>query len=45
MNWTEMLTCEVESVYHATEGLLKLVKKDTLGWKPATGSNWMTVAS
>ena len=43
MNWTEMLTCEVEGVYHATEGLLKLVKKDTFGWKPATGSNWMTV--
>ena len=43
MNWTQLLTCEVESVYHATEGLLKLVKKDTLGWKPATGSNWMTV--
>ena len=43
MNWTEMLTCEVEGVYHATEGLLKLVKKDTLGWKPSTGSNWMTV--
>ena len=42
MNWTELLKSEIESTYKATEGLLELVDEDTLGWKPATGSNWMT---
>ena len=42
MNWTETLKSEVEATYHATNGLLKLVDKDKLNWKPATGSNWMT---
>jgi len=42
MNWTELLKGEIESTYHATEGLLKLVDKDKLSWKPATGSNWMS---
>lgn len=43
MNWTGLLKAEIEDAYHATEGLLKLVDRDSLGWKPATGSNWMTV--
>ena len=42
MNWTKTLEGEVENTYHAAEGLLKLVDKDSLGWKPATGANWMT---
>jgi DinB family protein len=41
MNWTETLRAEIDSTYRATEGLVKLVDKDKLGWKPATGSNWM----
>ncbi|MCK6459892.1 MAG: DinB family protein [Planctomycetes bacterium] len=42
MNWTELLKTRIEDVYHATEGLIGLVDDKSLGWKPATGSNWMT---
>ena len=42
MNWTEMLTAEAEEAYRATLGMLDLVDEDALGWKPATGDNWMT---
>ena len=42
MNWTDLLKSDLEAAYHATEGLVKLVEKDKLSWKPATGSNWMT---
>jgi hypothetical protein len=42
MNWTELLKAEIQSTYRVTEGLLALVDDDTLGWKPSTGSNWMT---
>ncbi len=44
MNLTEMLRHRVEDAYHAAEGLVALVDGDKLGWKPATGSNWMTTA-
>lgn len=44
MNWTDLLKSEIETTYHAAEGLMKLVDKDKLSWKPATGSNWMTTA-
>jgi hypothetical protein len=43
VNWTELLRKEIESTYRATEGLLDLVDEDKLGWKPATGTNWMTM--
>ncbi|MCC6574045.1 MAG: DinB family protein [Planctomycetes bacterium] len=39
---TELLKLEVDAVYRAAEGLFKLVDKDKLNWKPATGKNWMT---
>jgi hypothetical protein len=42
VNWTELLRKEIETTYKATEGLLELVDEDMLGWKPATGTNWMT---
>ena len=42
MNWTKLLESEIESTYKATDGLMKLVGKSPLDWKPATGSNWMT---
>jgi hypothetical protein len=42
MNWTELLKSEIASTYGATEGLARLVDKDKLGWKPGSGSNWMT---
>ena len=43
MNWTELIKVETAASYKATEGLLDLVTDDMLGWKPETGSNWMTV--
>jgi len=43
MNWTELLTFEIEDMYKVTNGLLDLVDEDQLDWKPATGQNWMTV--
>ena len=42
MNWTELLTNQVELTYAATEGLLEKVDDDMLSWKPGTGENWMT---
>jgi len=42
MNWTELLKSEVESAYGATEKLLSKTNDQMLGWKPSTGSNWMT---
>jgi uncharacterized damage-inducible protein DinB len=41
MNWTGLLTAELEAAYHATNGLIGLVDDD-MDWKPATGDNWMT---
>ncbi len=42
MNWTELLSSEIEATYRVTDQLLDLVDDDSLGWKPSTGSNWMT---
>jgi len=44
MNWTDLLTSQINATYHATDGLMKLVKKDDLAWKPKSGKNWMTTA-
>jgi len=43
MNWTELLHTEVRSTYAVIEGLLDFVDDGDLGWKPATGDNWMTL--
>ncbi|MHB8079441.1 MAG: DinB family protein [Candidatus Krumholzibacteriia bacterium] len=43
MNWTELLKCSVEAAYPATDALMAKLTDAELGWKPATGSNWMTV--
>ena len=43
MNWTELLKAEIQSSYETTERLLALVDPNSLQWKPATGSNWMTM--
>lgn len=43
MNWTQLLQSEIESAYATTAKLLDNVDPDGLDWKPATGSNWMTV--
>jgi hypothetical protein len=42
MNWTDLLKTRIEETYKATEGLIGLVDDKSLGWKPATGQNWMT---
>lgn len=34
---------ELASSYDALEGLLDLLSEDDLDWKPASGTNWMTV--
>lgn len=43
MNWTQLLKSEMEKTYNATEKLLDYVDPGSLGWKPESGSNWMTV--
>ncbi len=43
MNWTELLKSEIESTYASAGRLLDKVDPNNLNWKPATGSNWMTV--
>lgn len=42
MNWTELLTAEIEYNYAVTEQLMNLVDDSELDWKPSTGDNWMT---
>jgi uncharacterized damage-inducible protein DinB len=42
MNWKSMLKKEAESAYRAAEGLVDLVDDDKLGWRPSSGSNWLT---
>ncbi len=44
MNWTELLKTEIETTYASTGRLLDKVDPGSLDWKPATGSNWMTVS-
>lgn len=42
MNWMELLRSQIERTYGATMRLLDLVEDASLGWKPSTGTNWMT---
>ncbi|MFH1277769.1 MAG: DinB family protein [Candidatus Eisenbacteria bacterium] len=42
MNWTQMLNDEVGNAYGVAEKLIDRVDDKSLGWKPATGKNWMT---
>jgi hypothetical protein len=43
VNWTQLLNSEIETAYTTTAGLLDKVDPGSLDWKPASGSNWMTV--
>ena len=43
MNWTALLTREMTETYAVTDRLMGLLTDADLGWKPATGENWMTV--
>ena len=42
MNWTELLTEQIEYEYEVTDRLLDQVDESHLDWKPETGTNWMT---
>ena len=42
MNWTRLLTEELENLYKVTDALFEVVDDEALDWKPATGENWMT---
>lgn len=43
MNWPEFLKKEMEITYGTTARLMDKVDPNSLGWKPVTGCNWMTV--
>ena len=43
MSWTELLKREAEEQYPITDNLMKMVDDSELGWKPSSGSNWMTL--
>ncbi len=42
MNWTALLTSEIEDTYRATEGLMDLVDEDKLDWTPDSEAEWMS---
>ena len=44
MNWTDLLKSEIETTFATTLKLLDKVHPDSLGWKPESGANWMTVS-
>ena len=43
MNWKEFLQAEIESAYATSARLIDKLPPGSLAWKPATGSNWMSV--
>jgi uncharacterized damage-inducible protein DinB len=43
VNWTDLIRAEIETTYQVTQTLVDMVDENNLDWKPATGSNWMTV--
>lgn len=42
MRLSEILGQDARGMYHAAEGLFRMV--DDLAWKPATGKDWMSTA-
>ncbi|HPR87979.1 MAG TPA: DinB family protein [bacterium] len=44
MIWKELIARELEEAFRVSAQLFDLVQESDLGWKPATGSNWMTTA-
>ena len=43
VNWTEFLKREIDTTYATTVRLMDKVDAGQLAWKPASGSNWMTL--
>jgi hypothetical protein len=42
MKLSQILEQDAQGMYHAAEGLFRMV--DDLEWKPSTGTNWMSTA-
>jgi uncharacterized damage-inducible protein DinB len=42
MNWTKLLTSEIESTYAVADKLMEKVDDGKLDWTPTEGGNWMT---
>ena len=42
MDWTHLLNQRVRESYGATDKMMGMLTDEELGWKPATGQNWMT---
>jgi DinB family protein len=42
VTWTKLLENRAGGEFKAARGLIALVDEDGLGWKPESGSNWMT---
>ena len=42
MTWTDLITQGIEENCRVTDALMAMVGDADLGWKPATGTNWMT---
>jgi hypothetical protein len=42
MKLSQILKQDAQGMYHAAEGLFRMV--DDLEWKPSTGTNWMSTA-
>jgi uncharacterized damage-inducible protein DinB len=43
MNWRELLQSEIKVNYNVADQLFDWISDKDLAWKPAGGSNWMTV--
>ena len=43
MNWRELLQSEIKVNYNVADQLFDRITDKDLAWKPASGSNWMTV--
>jgi len=43
MRFTDVLKNDMNAAYKATDGLMSMCDDSMLGWKPASGANWMTV--
>jgi len=42
LEWTNLLNQRIKETYRAADNLMGLLTDGELGWKPATGQNWMT---
>jgi hypothetical protein len=43
MEWKKLVRDEAEAAFAVTRKLIEMAQDDQLGWKPATGTNWMTM--